>query len=109
MPCFPRVLGSVSGLQVTLPTLLVCAVTFYSHLVAGMPVPSPSTTFWGRPDSNVTDSGEISAAARLREQYNFPKEVLAILSLIGGDIVRKACAQEAGAARITPVAFSLDG
>jgi hypothetical protein len=72
----------------------------FSSLTAGAPFPS----FWG--GSQTSESSSTSAAEHLRTQYNFPKEILAVLSIIGGDIIQKACAQEAGTSRITPVAFS---
>ncbi|PMD42818.1 hypothetical protein L207DRAFT_565035 [Hyaloscypha variabilis F] len=48
---------------------------------------------------------EPSAASLLREQLMNPKEVLAVLLLLGGDIIQKAIAQNTGLI-ITPVAFS---
>ena len=81
-------------------TLLLCILAFLTF-TAGAPSPS----FWGGPVTSDNNSS-TSTAEGLRDQYNFPKEILAILSLIGADIIQKACAQEAGTFPITPVAFS---
>jgi hypothetical protein len=81
-------------------TLLLGVLAFFA-LTAAAPAPS----FWGGPETTSNNS-PTSAAERLRSQYNFPKEILAALSIIGEDIIQKACAQEAGTFPITPVAFS---
>ena len=48
---------------------------------------------------------ETTATGPLREQFRHPAEILGILLLIGGDVIRKAIAQLAGR-HVAPVAFS---
>jgi hypothetical protein len=93
-------MASIFGTK--LKSIILLWVLASSSLTAGAPSPS----FWGGPETVTSDNSSTSASERLRKQYNFPKEILAVLSIIGGDIIQKACAQEAGTSPITPVAFS---
>jgi hypothetical protein len=63
-------------------------------------MPPSSAKFWPRQSQSNFDS--------LKSQWHNPKDILSILSIIGGDVVQRAIAQLAGSGPFcfTPVAFS---
>lgn len=64
-----------------------------------------SPPLYRRLEATPTASVEVSAAKSLGEQLKNPAEVLAVLLILGGDIIQKAIAQNVGR-RFVPVAFS---
>jgi len=72
-----------------------------------LPISASPTYFrhYARETTETQTDQSTSASSLLRDQFTNPSEVLAVLLLIGGDIIQKAIAQMCGKT-ITPVAFS---